>query len=150
MANRMRSGKAYEHTVLGMLTLAGFDAYQPVVDDQGIDGVIRIRGNETEPPRYYEFQVKGANAWSGIRCKVDRMVRQGILILYCAAERDLLWFLYEEIGQIFPPINPKWGDVFLDQARVASFKAEGRDKLSELLRRLEATSPVDVAVLPGN
>lgn len=136
MASRLRSGKAYEHMILGMLTLERFDVYQPVVDDQGIDGVIRVRGNSGEAARYYELQVKGSQTWNGIRCKVQRMTEQGVLILYCAGSRELLWFLYEELAQSFPATNPVWGDIFLNQESVASFKSQGRDKLDELRERL--------------
>ena len=136
MANRLRSGKAYEHMILGMLTLEHFDVYQPVVDDHGIDGVIRVRGRYGEPARYYELQVKGSQTWNGIRCKVQRMTKQGVLILYCAVKRELLWFRYEELAQYFPAANPDWGDVFLNQESVATFKSQGRDKLDVLLKRL--------------
>src|SRR5689334_20293716 len=84
MANRLRPGKAYEHTILGLLTLEGFDVYQPVVDDQGIDGIIRVRGEGSRSARYFELQVEGSKTWGGIRCKVERLTKQGVLILYCA------------------------------------------------------------------
>jgi hypothetical protein len=136
MANRLRLGKAYEHTILGLLTLEGFDANQPIVDDQGIDGVIRVRSRNGGPAKYYELQVKGGQTWNGIRCKVGRMTKQGVLILYCARERELLWFLYEELAALFPLMNPTWGDIFLNQQSVSAFKAQGRDKLDTLLERL--------------
>ena len=118
MARRLRSGKAYEHSVLGILTLEGFDVYQPVVDDQGIDGLIRVKGKEGEPPKCYELQVKGSRTWNGIRCKVRHMTMQGVLILYCAGKREHLWFLYEELAQLFPAVNRDWGDIFLNQGSV--------------------------------
>ena len=136
MANRLRSGKAYEHTILGMLTLESFDVYQPVVDDQGIDGVIRVRGAGSKPARYYELQIKGSQSWGGIRCKVQRLTKQGVLILYRAAKRELLWFLYEELSRHFPAANADWGDVFLNAKNVSTFKSQGRDKLDKLLKRL--------------
>src|SRR5258708_4906598 len=99
----MRYGKGYEHTVFGLLTLEGFDVYQPVVDDQGIDGIIRIVGNKSAPPKYYELHVKGSKEWAKIRCKVARLTkRKGVLILYCAEKREILWFLYNELAKRFP------------------------------------------------
>jgi hypothetical protein len=46
MADRMRNGKGYEQTVVGLLTLENFDVYMPVVDDQGIDAIIRVPQRE--------------------------------------------------------------------------------------------------------
>ena len=136
MASRLRSGKAYEHTILGILTLEHFDVYQPVVDDQGIDGLIRVRGKDGKSARYYELQVKGSKTWSGIRCKVQRLTKEGVLILYCADKRELLWFRYEELAQLFPAANPAWGDIFLKEDAVSRYKGQGRDKLDLLLKQL--------------
>jgi hypothetical protein len=136
MACRLRPGKAYGYTILGMLTLEHFDVYQPVVDDQGIDGVIRVRDRDAGPARYYELQIKGSKTWGGIRCKVKRLTKRGVLICYCAAERKLLWFLYEELPKYFPAKNENWGDVFLKSDSVSEFKLHGRDRLDELLKRL--------------
>ena len=134
--NRLRPGKAYEHTIFGLLTVEGFDVYHPIVDDQAIDGIIRVRGEGAELPRYFELQVKGSKTWGGIRCKVQKLTKQGVLILYCAAEREILWFLYEELATLFPARNPDWGDIFLNKENVAKYKLEGRDKPAELLKRL--------------
>lgn len=136
ITNRLRPGKSYEHTIFGLLTLEGFDVYHPIVDDQAIDGIIRVRGEGSASPRYFELQVKGSQTWGGIRCKVQKLTKQGVLILYCAAEREILWFLYEELAAFFPTRNPEWGDIFLNKQNVANFKAERRDKLTELLKRL--------------
>jgi hypothetical protein len=136
----MRNGKAYEHTIIGLLTLEEFDVYQPVVDDQGIDGIIRFRGEEGISPKYYELQVKGSKTWDKIRCKVERLTKQGVLILYCAEERQILWFLYEELAKFFPKVDPQWGDIFLKPDNVKQFKAEKRDDLAELRRRLTSSN----------
>lgn len=140
MANRMRNGKAYEHTIIGLLTLEGFDVYQPIVDDQGIDGIIRIRGNEGASPKYYELQVKGSKTWDKIRCKVERLTKQGVLILYCAEDREVLWFLYEELAPLFPLVSQDWGDIFLKPEQVKKFKEEGRSSPAALLKRLEVSN----------
>jgi hypothetical protein len=136
MSSRLRLGKAYEHTIFGMLTLEGFDIYHPIVDDRAIDGVIRVAGDNGRPARYYDLQVKGSKTWNGIRCKVQRLVKNGILILYCANSRELYWFLYEELTEYFPAKNPQWGDVFLRKKHNQQFKMQGRDKLSNLLKKL--------------
>lgn len=136
VTNRLRPGKSYEHTIFGLLTLEGFDVYHPIVDDQAIDGIVRVRGSGRGLPRYYELQVKGAKTWSGIRCKVNKLTKGGVLILYCATEREILWFLYEELSVLFPARNPDWGDIFLSKEDVARFKSEGRDQPAKLLKRL--------------
>ena len=136
ITNRLRPGKSYEHTIFGLLTLEGFDVYHPIVDDQAIDGIIRVRGKGGELPRYFELQVKGSQTWSGIRCKVQKLTKQGVLILYCAAERESLWFLYEELAALFPARDPEWGDICLNKTHVAKYKSEGRDKPAELLKRI--------------
>jgi hypothetical protein len=140
MASRFRYGKAYEHTVLGLLTLEGFDVYQPLVDDQAIDGIIRVPGSKAQLPHYYELQIKGSRSWDKIRCKVKPLTKGGVLILYCADEREILWFLYEELAALFPPVNPEWGDIFLKPRLVSKFKSEGRGKLSELMKKLSVDS----------
>jgi len=136
MAKRFRQGKAYEHTVVGLLTLEGFDVYYPVVDDQGIDGVIRVPSNVDGLPHYFELQIKGSHSWDKIRCKTGRLKRAGILVLYCAKERAILWFLYEELADLFPHASPEWGDIFLKPKQVEQFKLEGRGNLAELRKRI--------------
>ena len=136
MAHKMRCGKGYELTVMGLLTLADFDVYAPLVDDQGIDGIVRV-SNEIGS-RYFDLQVKGSKNWGGIRCKVSGLPRDGLLILFCDGSKDVLWFFQQECVTLFPPQNPQWGDIFLTAEQVRKFKAEGRSDLSRLRERLEA------------
>lgn len=142
MAHKMRCGKGYELTVMGLLTLADFDVYAPLVDDQGIDGIIRVRGEQGS--RYYDLQVKGSKSWNGIRCKVSGLPRNGVLILFCDGSKELLWFFQQECVTLFPPQNPKWGDIFLSADQVRQFKAEGRTNLGRLRERLHAIIPTVV------
>src|SRR5438552_2906273 len=101
MAYKMRCGKGYELAVLGLLTLADFDVYAPLVDDQGIDGIIRVRGKRTA--RYFDLQIKGSKNWGKIRCKVAALPVNGVLILFCDGCKELLWFLHDEATKVFPP-----------------------------------------------
>lgn len=87
MAKKMRNGKAYEHTVVGILTLADFDVYMPVVDDQGIDGILRVRGQAAV--RYFDFQVKGSRDWK-VRCWTEHLPIGGVLFVYCDKTKELL------------------------------------------------------------
>jgi hypothetical protein len=136
MTTRMRTGKAYENIVLGMLTFNKLDVYQPLVDDQGIDGLIRILDDKGKRHRYYELQIKGAKTWNNIRCKVAKMSKNGVLILYSAGQREILWFLYEELSRYFPTLNPKWGDIYLTRENVQKFIAEGRSDIGNLFNKL--------------
>jgi hypothetical protein len=136
MAYKMRCGKGYELAVLGLLTLADFDVYAPLVDDQGIDGIIRVRGQRSAS--YFDLQIKGSKNWGAIRCKVSALPVNGVLIVFCDGCKELLWFLHDEAVKLFPPQNPKWGDVFLKADAVRRFKDEGRDDLSLLHERLRA------------
>ena len=142
MAHKMRCGKGYELTVMGLLTLADFDVYAPLVDDQGIDGIIRVR--DEYGSRYHDLQVKGAKSWNGIRCKVGALSQGGLLILFCDGTKELLWFFQQECAKLFPPQNPQWGDIFLSADQVRQFKAEGRSDLSRLRERLYPTTAVVV------
>lgn len=134
MAKRMRYGKGYELTVIGLLTLADFDVYAPTVDDRGIDGVIRMHHDNT--PRYFDLQVKGGKTWNSIVCKIRGLPQNGVLILYCDAVKEILWFRHDDAVAAFPVLNPDWGDVFLKLSDVERFKAEGRGSLSNLRDRL--------------
>lgn len=135
MAFKMRNGKGYEQTVFGLLTLEDFDVYAPVVDDQGIDAIIRVPQRRGQN-KYFDVQIKGAQNWNGCRCKVGGLPANGVLIIYCNHERELLWFLSTECTMLFPPKNPQWGDIFLTKGMVDRFRAEGRGELQKLKRKL--------------
>jgi hypothetical protein len=137
MAYKMRCGKGYELAVLGLLTLADFDVYAPLVDDQGIDGIIRVKGKRE--CRYFDLQIKGSKSWGAIRCVVGALPVNGVLILFCDGCKEVLWFLRDEAVKLFPPQNPKWGDIFLKAEAVRGFKDEGRDDLTRLHARLRTT-----------
>jgi hypothetical protein len=136
MAYKMRCGKGYELAVLGLLTLADFDVYAPLVDDQGIDGIIRVRGKRNA--RYFDLQIKGSKSWGTIRCKVGALPLDGVLILFRdRPQAEVLWFLQDEAAKLFPPVNPKWGDVFLKTADVERYRSEGRNDLTRLHQKLQ-------------
>ncbi len=136
MAKKLRCGKGYELTVLGMLTLADFDVYAPLVDDQGIDGIIRAR--REQGTRYFDLQIKGSKKWDAIRCKVSSLPVGSVLILFCDGSKEVLWFTHNEAVELFPRQNAQWGDIFLKPDMVRRFKEEGRGDLSRLRERLLA------------
>lgn len=139
MRKKLRSGKGYELTVVGMLVDAGFDVYLPTVDDQAIDGLIRIP-TENSRFRYHELQIKGSRTWNGIRCKTAPLARSSILILYCAEKRELLWLLFDDVQREFPLEGAihgsDWGNVFLKANIVKRLQEGGRGDLTCLMTAL--------------
>ena len=140
MAHRMRCGKGYELAVFGLLTLADFDVYAPLVDDQGIDGIIRIEGENAS--HYFELQVKGGKTWSSIRCDTAALRTNSVLILFCDKTKEVFWFLRDEAVACFPEVASEWGNVFLKADQVRQYKDEGRCDLGRLLHALETTGAV--------
>jgi|GEM_PF-1495061 len=142
MATKMRAGKGYELTVVGMLVEAGFDVYLPTVDDQAIDAIIRLPIGESVL-KYHEVQIKGARTWSGIRCKTKALAANSILILYCAKDRHLLWLLYSDVQTHFPFVDeihgPDWGNVFLNAEKVRELHNNGHGDISKL--KLQISPP---------
>ena len=138
MASRLRNGKGYEHAVFGMLTLADIDVYEPLVDDQGIDGVIRVDPGNNAQIKYYDLQVKGSKTWSGVRGRVRFSNPQSVLIIFCAKEREVLWFMFHDVNQYFSDNHPEWGNIFLKKTQVEKFKAEGRCDLNQLRKQLSS------------
>jgi hypothetical protein len=135
MASRMRTGKGYELTVIGMLVDAGFDVYMPTVDDQGIDAIIRMPCEQSSW-KYHEVQVKGSQVWNGIRCRTDSLCPTSILIFYCAAERSILWLLFDDVQRRFPleaaVHGAQWGNVFLTSPVVRELQESGHADLAGL------------------
>jgi len=135
---RKRHGTASEHQVVGQLLDAGVDVYQTIVDDQGIDAVLRVETGRGEI-RYFDLQIKSSRSWNGVRGKIAALGKRenAVLILFNSSTHESLWFDAEGITKQFPAgTRHDWGDVFLDKGRVTVFKAEGRDDLSKLLVRL--------------
>lgn len=135
---RKRQGTASEHQVVGQLLDAGFDVYQTIVDDQGIDAVLRVR-TRSGAIRYFDLQTKSARTWNGIRGKISSLGKRDntVLILFNSSTHQCLWFDARGIAEHFPRNGGDWGDVFLDKARVKAFEIEGRSDLDTLRRRLE-------------
>lgn len=135
MATKMRSGKGYELTVVGMLVGEGFDVYLPTVDDQGIDAIIRLPLDATSF-KYHEVQIKGSKTWNGIRCKTGSLFPNSILILFCATERKILWLLFDDVQAHFPTgqavHGETWGDVFLNADKVQVLVQNGHGDISKL------------------
>jgi hypothetical protein len=134
---RSRQGKAAELQVVGLLTDASLDCYLTVVDDQGIDVVIRI--DRPDSPRYFDVQVKSGRNWQAIRGSISALGKRknALLILFNSSERELLWLDSAAISRRFPATGSSWGDVFLNAPLVQELRDEGRDNLMRLREYLE-------------
>jgi hypothetical protein len=117
-----------------MLLAAGFDTYLPLVDDQSIDGIIRVSDGITTV--YHDVQIKGAKSWGGIRCRVSRLAKGSILLLYCHTRRETIWLMRDDVVKHFKPTDSTWGDVFLRKHHIAQFMNEGRNDLDGLMEML--------------
>lgn len=134
---RSRQGKAAELQVVGLLTDAGLDCYLTVVDDQGIDAIIRVEA--AEAPRYFDVQIKSAKSWSAIRGSIAALGtrKNAILVLFNSSTHEMLWLDSKAIATRFPSTGSTWGDVFLNNKSVAELKAEGRGDVIKLQEALD-------------
>jgi len=133
MANRRsRQGRAAELQVIGLLTSEGLDCYVTVVDDQGIDAVIRASADGAA--RYFDVQIKSARSWSAIRGSIAALGtrKNALLLLFNSSSSELLWLDSKAIAKRFPATGSTWGDVFLVAETVESLRAEGRDNVAKL------------------
>lgn len=84
MANsRMYLGESTEHLVVSKLLDEGREVYLPVVDDHGID--ILVKSKEGAPDDYQEIQVKAE----------DKIKHRGLFAaLNCPTPRRNYWFVF--------------------------------------------------------
>lgn len=139
MANlKIRQGKSSELQVFGQAMDAGLDCYQPLTDDQAIDALIRVVG-EDGLARYFEVQIKSARSWAGIRGRVAALANRvnTILILFNSSTKEVLWLDPDAIRSQFPQTSSTWGDIFLNATLVKEMQAEGRGDLDKLRSILE-------------
>ncbi len=108
---RFRIGKSYETIVNGILMQSGFDIYLPIVDDKGIDGVIRV---DKKSVKHYDFQVKGGKTFARIRANTDWIYGDMILFLYSLEDNKLLWFQYKDLNRYFKDKPGDWGNLFIN------------------------------------
>lgn len=117
-----------------MLTLNGFDVYQPLVDDQAIDGVIRV--DKKNKVRFYDIQIKGGRTWANIRCTVHKLKNKSLLFFYNAKTHELVWLVHKNVLKLFSPTGDKFGDVYLTDIQVAALIKQGYSDLVTLQGKL--------------
>lgn len=135
MDSKIRNGKAYEHIIFGLLTLQGFDIYFPLADDQGIDGVLRIKKLGSKP-RYYDLQVKGGKQWANIRCKTSTLTENSLLLFFNSKNNEVIWLTYRDVCKYFPQTDFAFGDVYLKKDILEKLRSKGFDNLGNLKTKL--------------
>lgn len=87
-------GKRIEYWLIGLLLKEGFDVYIPLVDDQGIDAIIRA-----ENGKIIDLQIKArsdgvkignAALFAGIE---HPEVRENYYYLFYSERMDMMWFM---------------------------------------------------------
>lgn len=135
MGSKIRNGKAYEHIIFGLLTLEGFDIYFPLADDQGIDGVLRVKQAGAKP-KYYDLQVKGGKQWANIRCKTATLTDTSVLLFFNSKTNEIIWLAHKDVRKYFPETGYSFGDVYLKKGVVRELRDKGFDDLDKLKSRL--------------
>ena len=141
MNDRMRQGKSGELRVASELIRHGLDVYAPLVDDQGIDLIVRVP--TPAGVRHYDLQVKsvqGSNSVIGVRLPRERL-DEFILVLYFRhAERDDFYLTGEQAAKLHRKDSP-FGDLTFNKAQREQFRSQDLPALGEFLRsRMPAPS----------
>jgi len=125
----LRPGKASESIVFGALLQEGMDVYPALVDDQGIDAVLRSPNGKF----YWDVQIKSSASWQGIRAWSDIDAKSNyILILFNSEKWEIIWLPWSKLKRYFPATGYDWGDVFLNNAVLDKLRKEGFDKIEKL------------------
>lgn len=130
---RTLQGKAAELHVISRLLNAGMDCYQTIVDDKGIDAIIRIE--HSSGARYFDVQIKSSQSWSNVRGSVSKLGKcdNAILLIFNSSTEELFWLDPQSISKRFPQNTvSNWGDIFLNKNTINSLIAEGRNDLAKL------------------
>lgn len=90
-------GRRMEYWIIGRMLKEGLDVYVPLVDDFGIDAVVRKRDNE-----FIEVQIKArsANVKDGdgalFAAIVHPTVRENYYFVFYAERLDMMWIMSSE------------------------------------------------------
>ncbi len=92
-------GKRQEYSVVAQLLRRGFDVYMTLVDDQGIDCVVRL-----DEHRYLDIQIKArssdAKQWNFFAAMSFR-VRPNLYFIFYTERNDSYWVMpSQELDQI--------------------------------------------------
>lgn len=92
-------GKRQEYSVIAQLLRRGFDVYMTLVDDQGIDCVIRL-----DEHRYLDIQIKArsttAKYWNFFAA-MSFKPRQNLYFIFYTERNDSYWIMpSQEVAQL--------------------------------------------------
>ncbi len=98
MARKFRSsagfGKRIEYWVIGLLLKDGYDVFMPLVDDHGIDAVIRGANG-----KIIDLQIKAASATvgqgdaAGFAAIKHKEIRNNYYFLFYSERMDMMWLI---------------------------------------------------------
>ncbi len=133
---KARNGKGYEFIVFGYLIRNGFDLYQTIVDDQGIDGILRYVNPERGIANYFEIQVKGARAFSQIRVSLSSLPDNVLLFMYSEKDDIVIWLFGSDINNYFQNKGMNISDIQLKNSIVNELINSGYSSLDKLIEKL--------------
>ncbi len=143
--NRGRAGKSGEHIIYALLNDIGFDVYTPLVDDQGVDGVIRLLNNAGNRV-FVDFQVKSAkdkNRFAGVVQDAISAQDDTFLCLFIRRTDELIESFYTTKAQLIAVgSETSLNNPVFSAELERQFKKH--QSLKELYRRLCATADVEV------
>lgn len=109
-------GKRQEYTAISELLRMGFDVYLTLVDDQGIDCI--VRKEMLEEPKYFDIQIKARSK----NCKPYDAARFAAMTI--AKPRKNYWFIFYS-----EQLNTYWviNSLELTQSGIASQNKRGKN-----------------------
>lgn len=138
MNKRLRGGKSSELIVAGWLLRHGLDVYQPLVDDQGVDLV--VRQERAGGPEFYDIQVKSVNGYNrivGIR-NISRHTERYIVVIHYrhdkANKEDEILFLTKKQVEQHTPKGTEWGDLIINKAEREHYAHQTLEYLAQSIR----------------
>jgi len=135
----MRRGKAAELRVMAELLRHGLDVYAPLVDERGIDLIVRAR-DEHDKVRYWEIQVKSVKGYGqviGLNYEILASSPTYILIVnYHFDDRDEYMYLLQRQALLHVAEKSGWGDLWVRKAERDFYFSEHNQTIEDLAERM--------------
>lgn len=84
----VRFGKRIEYLVISLLLKEGFDVFLPVVDDQGIDAIIRNRNG-----KIIDLQIKARSNAAEFPAIIHPKIRENYYFIFYAEKLKRIWLM---------------------------------------------------------
>jgi hypothetical protein len=138
MNEKMRSGSATELLVAAELLRLGVDVYRPLVDDVGVD--LLVRSNCEGRVKHYDIQVKsvkGVGPHLGIKRPSEPLNPLSVLILFWWQD-DAYEAIYLSSSQVFElHKDTSWGDLKFNKAEKTKYKHQTIAHLAARMKNCE-------------